>query len=115
MSTKDLKILRRVLDVALETTAEIIEKKGALAFINNGFALVSIGANLPELASEVQFVRDNPEALADMKAEAAAKYSKYDKQIILQTARKIYSAVLFNVSTGLSIADDWKQYNAEKK
>lgn len=112
---KDLKILRRIMDVALETTAEIIEKKGALAFINNGFALVSVGANLPELAEEVLFVRDNPEALAALEEEAAANYSKYNKQIILQTARKIYSALVFNVSTALSVADDWKKHNAGKE
>lgn len=102
-----LTVLRKVMEVTLETAVEIIEKKGVLSFVNNGFTVMSIGGQLPELAAEVRFVRENPKALQEIENEAAAKYPQYEKNLILQTINKIHSAIIFNVSTAISIADDW--------
>ena len=111
----ELKTLKKLLGVSMETAVEIIEKKGPFAFINNGFTIISLGGELKELGAEVEYLRDKPEIINQLQAEAVSKYPKHANDIIIKTFTKVYSAVIFNVSTGLSIAEDWKEYNQGKQ
>jgi hypothetical protein len=110
---EELNVLRKLSGVAMETAVEILEKRGFFAFINNAFTMVSIGGELPELGEEVKYIRNNPDVLDKLEKEEASKYPKYADHIIIKTYRKIYSAIVYNVSVGLSIADDWKEYNKQ--
>lgn len=106
--------LRKLVAVAMETAVEIVEKKKGWAFINNGFAIIDLGDELPELGEEVRFIKEHPGILEAIQNEEISKYPKHQNDIIIKTVRKIIAAVIYNVSTGLSIADDWKAHNANK-
>lgn len=110
----DAVTLRKLAAVAIETAVEIIEKKKAWAFINNGFAIIDLGDELPELGEEVKHIKKHPELLEQIENEEIAKYPKHENNIIAKTFRKIFSAIIYNVSAGLSIAEDWKAHNANK-
>ena len=112
--TEDLKTLKKLLNVSLETAIEVIEKKGPFAFINNAFTIISLGGELKELGAEVVYIRDKPELIDQLQAEAVAKYPKHADNIIIKTFGKVYGAIIYNVSTGLSIAQDWQEYNQGK-
>lgn len=111
---EELKVLKKLLAVSMETAVEIIDKKGPLAFINNGFTILSLGGQLGDLASEVNFLKEKPELIEQLKAEAVSKYPKHADGIIIKTFIKVYGAIIYNVSTGLSIAEDWQEYNQIK-
>lgn len=104
-----MKNLEKLLFTILETTVEAIEKKHWTAFINNGFATISILSNLKELGKEIQEVRNNPEMLETLEKLAINKYSKHEKELVLKTFRKVYSAIVFNVGTAMDITQDWKK------
>jgi hypothetical protein len=106
--------LRKLVAVAMETATEIVDKKKAWAFINNAFQIIDLGDELPELGAEVQYIKEHPGILEAIQNEEIAKYPKHENDIIIKTVRKIIAAVIYNVSTGLSIAEDWKQHNTNK-
>lgn len=112
---EDLKVLSKVLGVAMETAVEVIEKKKAFAFINNAFTIISVGGELKELGEEVKHIQQNPDLLVKLEAELLKKYRKHENDIILKTCRKIYAAIIYNVSTGLSIGEDWREHNETKE
>jgi hypothetical protein len=98
----------------METAVEIIEKRGWFAFVNNGFAIVGLGGQLHLLAEEIKILQKYPAQIDAILDEEAKKYENIKDEIILKTIQKIYAAIIYNVSVGLSIAEDWKQHNENK-
>lgn len=110
----NLKSIRKLASLAMETTVEIIEKRKAWAFINNAIQIIDLGDELHDLKEEHLYLKENPELLEAIQDEQIKKYPKYENDIIAKTFRKVFAAILYNISTGLSIAEDWKEYNETK-
>jgi hypothetical protein len=113
-NVEELKYLKKLFAIIVETTIEAIEKRGPFAFINNGFALIGLGDDLKEIAAEVKHVQKQPEKINQIINEEAQKYAKHENDIIFKTCRKVYGGIIYNVSLGLSIGDDWKEHNENK-
>jgi hypothetical protein len=112
---EELKYLRKLFSIACETTIEAIEKRGPFAFINNGFALIGLGNDLKEIAEEVKYIQKQPDLINEMIDEESKKYGTFKDDVIFKTCRKVYGGIIYNVSLGLDIGEDWKQHNEEKE
>lgn len=115
MQPQELKQLKKIIAVSVETALEIAEKKKFFAFLNNAFAFISIADNLPLLVEEVKYLSDKPELLTTIEDEVTKQFGdKYNNGLIAIVMKHVVKLVLFNISGGIAIADDIKAYNQQK-
>ncbi len=115
MQPQELKQLKRIVSVSVETALEIVEKKAFFAFLNNAFAFISIADNLPLLVEEVKYLNTKPELLNDLESEVVKQFGqKYQSGIVAIVMKHVLKLVLFNISGGIAIADEIKEYNQNK-
>ncbi len=110
------KPLENLMLTTIETIVEGVEKEPWTAFINNAASYTGVMLNYKGLVKDIAEVREEPSKLLAMEEQAIKKFGKnYENSLVSNIFKLIWSAVVYNISTTISIAELIEEHNSQPR